>query len=95
MAWWGKQEDDMSSAKGNWILGVSIKYKGEIHKIPKPFRHHHLLHGHDDGEFIRDSSQGFYTDKVDFLSREEAAILAKAVGQYEGSNTRLYSEDLW
>lgn len=83
------------------INAVAIIYKGRTYALYKPNRHHDviaLIHRMTGDMNIR-GEQGFLNDKLRFLNRMEAALLAKATGQlckcYFIRGGRLYSEDLW
>ena len=85
------------------IVGVACVLDGVVWAMPKPNRHHHVLHMLDAAglEAIRcyDIHQGFITNKNRFLTRAEAAILAIQNGQANPdkmyNKARCYSEDLW
>lgn len=83
------------------INAVAIIYKGHTYALYKPNRHHHviaLIHRMTGDINIR-GEQGFLNDKLKFLNRTEAALLAKVNGQvfrgFKFRGGRLYSEDLW
>lgn len=46
-------------------------------------------------EQIAGKNQGFLTSTGRYVSREEAMLLARAAGQTDSTNERLYSEDLY
>jgi len=88
----------------NKIIGVAIKHDGEIHRMPKPFRHYDLIReiSKNTNNFpIRGNEyQGFYTDDQEtYLDRKqsmELAIINKQVKEGDTINSKhLFSEDLW
>lgn len=65
-------------------------------------RHHNCLHtlsflvSKEQFIFLKANSiQGFLTDTNEFVTREQAAIIAKNAGQIEENYSRLFSEDLY
>ncbi len=82
------------------IVGVAIKHSGDVHTLPKPNRHHHVIWHMVDEMNVPPpitGMQGFYTDEGDFLTREQALTLALRTGQITTHDhpTKLFSEDLW
>ncbi len=88
------------------ITHVAIKQGEKVFSLPKPNRHHHILHSGMMGERTYDDEekeiQGFVDDQGNFLTREEAFKIAtesgqinrrKDLGTYDGP--LLFSEDLW
>ncbi len=83
------------------ITHVAIKYEGKLYSLPRPNRHHHIIHqihletGHHDIY----GDQGFLDDQGNFLSRAEALIHAQACGQEFTKHPLwddwLYSENVW
>ncbi|QPJ61682.1 MAG: hypothetical protein G3M70_07195 [Candidatus Nitronauta litoralis] len=76
------------------ITHVAVIIDGEVVSMPKPARHHEILHkfpraNHNQGP------QGFIDDKEGFVGRRRAATLAMEADQIEEINRPLYSEDLW
>lgn len=83
------------------ITHVAIKTKtNKIVSLPKPFRHHHLVHylyGTPD-ETPDLKAQGFLDSDGNYLNRKQALVIAKAANQYQptaGPLPELYSEDVW
>lgn len=82
------------------ITHVAIKDStGEIWKMPKPYRHHHILKLIYDhfGESGHDRQQGFISNGK-FVSRIEAKYIAEQNYQIKlgcGKFRELFSEDLW
>lgn len=92
------------------IIAAAIKIADVVCFIPRPARHHHVLHslaksfnGRTDGGYTEEV-QGFVTDSGDFLDREEAMKHAlecnqTLVGRIRNPNSyngpELFSEDLW
>lgn len=65
-------------------------------------RHHNCFHTlsflvtKEQFIFLKANSvQGFLTDTNEFVTREEAAIIAKDAGQIKENYSRLFSEDLY
>jgi len=92
---------------GEYILGVSLLYEEKhirlVASLPRPNRHHHLFKLITGGVILSSECQnltvqGFYTNKRDFITREEALLVAKAANQLIQKThpiTELFSEDLW
>ena len=82
------------------ITHVAIKYAGNTHVLPAPYRHHHVIR--EIGGICGPHEEGFLDDTGRFYSRIAAMQLAKDAGQlirrkgeqYYQRN-ELYSEDLW
>lgn len=73
-----------------------------ILSMPRPCRHHHILHmivalGLKDSFRVQPEDQGFLTDDGQFLNRIDGAAYAIEKGQIEKLQWgyQLYSEDLW
>lgn len=84
------------------IIGVVIKDSaGKVFKGEKPKRHAHLIiemsDFYGDEQIPKIVFQGFYTNTDEILSREDAYVLARQIGQttIKRNSGRLYSEDLW
>ena len=83
------------------ITHVAIIWRGATHSLPKPKRHHHIVHllYLATGDSVDHTIQGFLDDQGNFLNRTDALIHARACGQQKGPNIRnddwLYSEDIW
>lgn len=86
------------------ITHVALKYKGRVHAMPRPCRHHHIFNEMYEKygiEHVSNEEQGFLDDKGQFINRREGLILARIngqlkprqPGQYDGDE--LYSEDIW
>lgn len=86
------------------IEGVAVMYVAQDHvviqKLPAPFRHHHLYRVYNnllDRKNDQEIKEGFYTNKREFIGREEAldvAIKSNSLLNPTSLN-KLYSEDLW
>lgn len=82
------------------ITHVAVRYKGDVYALPKPYRHHHIIHQitMTTGDFLSEAAQqGFLDDLGTFLSRTEALAHAIQWGQTirRTHSTLLFSEDLW
>ena len=83
------------------IAGVAVAFGQLVFKLPKPFRHHHILNSLAATERYpkMDDVQGFYTGMGRFVNRLEGAVVAHYFCQVEPSPVRavdrLFSEDLW
>jgi hypothetical protein len=86
------------------IVSVAVLYNNIIHSMPKPNRHHNVVHAmnadREDRHKILHAIgvQGFLDADGQFLTREEAVIRAKQTGmitQPKYRQDKLYSEDLW
>ncbi len=83
------------------IHAVAITQDGIVFTLPRPARHHHVI------KYITSKpgrkynpklgEQGFITDSGNFVTREQAAILALASGQVIklADPPELFSEDVW
>jgi hypothetical protein len=81
------------------ITGVALKLEdGTVVSLPKPNRHHHIIHQINDGAVVSRATQGFVDDAGDFLDRREAlgaALFAGQIKRKKGVLSELFSEDLW
>jgi hypothetical protein len=88
------------------IIGVALKLPDDtIFSLPQPARHHNLLNIlREENETLpikinlNKVEQGFITDTGDFITREEAEIIAIETGQLRRGyilGSVLTSEDLW
>ena len=82
------------------VVAAAVQLGDEIHTLPPPKRHHHVLWKMDaDGLNAMDPAQvqGFIDQAGQFLDRLEAANVAIAAGQIDALQwpPRLFSEDLW
>jgi hypothetical protein len=90
------------------IIAAAIKFGTVIAFVPAPGRHHNVLQALHDNHGTRTlgydvETQGFLTDKGEFLNRRDAFKHVRECGQKmqrrEGpgyySGDELYSEDLW
>lgn len=83
------------------IVASAVKDEaGLVHSLPKPARHHHILHKmYDLGLSVSHSNtvQGFLDDQGNFLNRSEAALHAHKCKQLKMkiAPPYIYSEDLW
>jgi hypothetical protein len=82
------------------IKCAAIKYEGEVYSLPKPSRHHNILHMMIKElklKKVTSGEQGFLTENGEFVDRIEAGKIALSCGQCDDLVTppRLFSEDLW
>jgi len=77
------------------ITGVAIRQQGRVYRLSWPARHHMILHLLSQTVGLDDHDQGFWTSRDRYVSREEAAELARAAGQTVSQRQQLFSEDLW
>lgn len=88
------------------ITTAALLVDGVIWTLPRPARHHVLIHayalahhGQAGVAGIRLNMQGFMTSRGRWVSREEALGLARVAGQLRQSQElspgRLTTEDLW
>jgi hypothetical protein len=91
------------------IVGVAIRWPGYMLTAERPKRHHDVLWvAHNlakaDKQFARvrkkrlSGEQGFVDEHGNWLTREEAAQHALAIGQVEALRfqpEKLFSEDVW
>lgn len=82
------------------ITHVAIKYNGTLYSLPKPNRHHHIIHqihlATGDTDIFGD--QGFLDDQGNFLDRAAALVHAKVCNQLNDRHLWddwLYSENVW
>ena len=70
---------------------------GLIHAMPKPARHHNVLHKLHYVYPKATVEQGFISSDGEYLNRVDAARIAIAAGQTKQLNwpPNLFSEDLW
>lgn len=92
---------------GERIVAAALQYDGLVFSLAPPARHCHVLRSMQWAGVLKDvvevsmlREQGFLTSLGRYVSREEAAVLARAAGQLEhrtqtGPAHVLYSEDLW
>lgn len=83
-----------------YIEGVAIRRKGIVYRLGWPARHHTIIHMLSQtvgvNENIGEHDQGFFTNVGErYVSRREAADIARAAGQTVSQRTSLFSEDLW
>jgi len=84
------------------IERAAIFYNGVIHSVPRPGRHHTVIHMMVAEGFPTEalslSNQGFVTSTGRFVDRYEGARIARAAGQIVREPTppdMLTSEDVW
>lgn len=83
------------------IIGVSLLLPGgDRLDLPKPHRHHDLLHAFYEKygcKVPKGTIQGFYCDEGLFYTREDARVHAFNCGQvYKTDHAwKLFSEDVW
>lgn len=86
------------------ITHVAIRFKGTVYSLPKPNRHHNVIHHivETTGEKFVDAygeNQGFLDDQGRYLTRRQALIVARKAGQLlphrEVVQEMLFSENVW
>ncbi len=85
------------------ITHVAMFWEGKLYSLPKPNRHHHIIHqvATETGRSIGRSWQGFLDDTGKFIGRKEACKLAERAGQLNVVRPKtsprdvLFSEDVW
>jgi hypothetical protein len=82
------------------IVRAAIRYDGKVYSVPRPGRHHHVIHHMALlGLKSRDmNDQGFATSTGRFVGREEAVGIARAADQIKIKTCpadELFSEDVW
>lgn len=90
------------------IKSAACRFRGEIWTLPRPARHHHILHVMHEVlgwssetlkvEALADEErieQGFVDHNGVFLGRKEAGLEAWHCDQISDRNRELFSEDLW
>lgn len=80
------------------IIAAAIKLDGKIFSVPKPGRHHDIIHKMvQDGVKPHAGIQGFVTQSGKFVDRQTGAKIAISNGQVSKllSPPELFSEDLW
>ena len=78
------------------ITQAAVKLGGVIYTLPKPARHHDILHDmYQKLGRAPLAEQGFLNDNGDFLNRTEAAKEALKCAQIAKEVTVLFSENLW
>lgn len=83
------------------ITHAAIIYKGVTYSLPKPNRHHHIIHQIHlaTGDMDIFGNQGFLDDAGNFLSRKDALIHAQNCNQLRTDvplwDDCLYSENVW
>jgi hypothetical protein len=81
------------------IVAAAVQFNGVIFTIPKPARHHNIVHAmfYMGLPKLAQQEQGFLLDSGQYINRKDAAILALANGQVAELEAPpyLYSEDLW
>lgn len=90
------------------IKAAACRFRGEIWTLPRPARHHHILHVMHEVlgwnsetrkvEALADEErieQGFLDDHGTFYNRRQAAIEAFWRGDIPERKAELFSEDLW
>ncbi len=85
------------------IVSAAIKINNLILSLPKPARHHNIIHEYNSYDLnpSLESEEGFLTDDGDFLRRVSAMrhvlihdqLMIRGKDGYRGQE--LFSEDLW
>jgi hypothetical protein len=81
------------------IIAAAAMIDGEVKALPAPARHGDILHRWPVPNF-RHGTQGFIDDKLGFVTRKVACLIAHKEGQItkpKRTNPQdiLFSEDLW
>jgi hypothetical protein len=82
------------------IERAAVKRLGEVTSLPRPARHHNVLHllASQVGRETESWEQGFVTSSGRFVDREEAfriAVAAKQIIKKHPPAEILFSEDVW
>jgi hypothetical protein len=82
------------------IEGVGIEVKGKLYTLPRPNRHHHVIHKvyQETGIQVVTETQGFITSTGRYVLREEALVIATNASQLlprHFHKTQLFSESVW
>lgn len=85
-----------------YIVGVAIRVQDRtgtvVYRLGWPARHHTILNMLSQtvgvGQ-VGEHDQGFWTSRERYVSRRQAADLARAAGQTVSQRSLLFSEDLW
>jgi len=83
------------------IVSAAVQYQGVIFSLPRPARHHVILHAMHAMGLPKESrrGQGFLTSEGRFVDRSEARRVALAAGQVTEDKlhhqVHLFTEDLW
>lgn len=88
------------------IASAAILYKGVIHSMPRPNRHHNILWAYSPDEksghitsTLTKGEQGFIDERGNFLNRKDAAEIAAFWEQLKTgrliASPNLFSEDMW
>ena len=79
------------------IVAAACVIDNIIHSLPRPARHHTILHQYPLNKGYVHGEQGFLDDKLGFVDRKKAGEIAIKEGQIKKLNwpPDLYSEDLW
>lgn len=95
----------MSDSGRPRITHVAIRFRGVVHSLPAPNRHHHIIWKivREDPSVetvdAREEDQGFLDEAGRYLNRKQALVSALVNGQVrDPSAVRggvLYSEDVW
>lgn len=84
------------------IVAAALIYKGVVYQLPRPNRHHNIIHKlyNDSGRVkgIATESQGFVTSTGRYVDRVEGlaiAVEAEQIIKKHGFPGELFSEDMW
>ncbi len=85
------------------ITHVALRFEGKVWSLPAPNRHHHVIRhivGTAGVKYVDcyGENQGFLDDKGNYLTREEALVVATEHGQILKKSSPinlLFSEDVW
>lgn len=96
-----KKQEPLDLNESAPIASAAVLYNGIIHSMPRPHRHHHIVHAMAEkaGTLIAaKGEQGFLDGDGKFYGREDAAKVAEFWSQLQRpliAPPNLYSEDLW
>jgi len=83
------------------IISAAVIINGKVESLPRPARHHTILHAFPNEPSRHRGEQGFIDDRQGFVGRHEALCLALACkqelisGEFWAPEHGLFSEDLW
>jgi hypothetical protein len=82
------------------VVRVAMCIDGQVHAVPRPCRHHHVvwLLYHCGFDKVDSRDQGFVLSDGRYVDRREARTVAEAAGQLlpdARKSELLFSEDVW
>lgn len=91
----------IAASRDRYVLASAIVYSRRVWTLPAPCRHHDIIEAiyNSNGKGVDGTElQGFVDNNGAFLTREQAFVLARSVGQLVDSRTPgpiLFSEEVW